>query len=344
MLSRRVLLTALAAGLPLALAAQTPASPPLPLPGVFYRYWPEQIVQWLGPELPYSMIVLDVDDRGKQPVYDVELVPKTPGPPAWYTNSADELAIDRRNGVNVHQVPMQLDGPAAPSNGAQYLLRFNTETGTPVVWQFVLGTDVTEQGAGVSPVAAGPVSILIDREQGGLAGQGTALRIGNVTSTADVWKEIARPPYFVPYRGALSVDVHVLTFAPAAADWKSAGASLTDSKGDVLAETKNGDTVVLTDKALGTVATYQTTAGVISRVTFAPAGNRHDQGISLQFSPALGAAGPGTFEVIAGRKTKVASGTVEATAAGQGVADTWTFASPNELHGRSIHATAADQP
>ncbi|MGB7137675.1 MAG: hypothetical protein WBD46_20470 [Acidobacteriaceae bacterium] len=346
MLSRPVLLAALAAlvGLPLALAAQTPAAPTLPLPGVSYRYWPEQIVQWLGPELPYSMIVLDVDDRGKQPVYDVELVPKTPGSPAWYTNSPDELAIDQRNGMNAHQVPMQLDGPAAPSDGAQYLLRFNTETGTPVVWQFILGTDVTEQGAGVSPVAAGPASILIDREQGGLAGQGTALRIGSVTSTADVWTEIARPPYFVPYRGALSVDVHVLTFAPASADWKSAGSSLADSEGKVLAVAKNGDSVVLTDRALGTVATYQAAAGAISRVTFAPAADRHDQGISLQFSPALGTTGQSSFEVIAGRKTKVASGTVEASASGQGVADTWTFASPNELHGRSIHATAADQP
>lgn len=344
MLQSRISLLALAAvaALPLTVAAQT--SPTLPLAGVYYRYWPEQIVQWVGPELPYSMIVLDVDDRGKQPVYDVELIPKNPGQPIHYTNSADELAIDQRAGFTVHQVRMQLDGPAAPSNGAQYMLRFNTETGTPVVWQFVLGTDVTEQGAGSSAIAAGPASILMDREQGGLAGQGTALQIGNVTSTADVWKEIAQPPYFVPYRGALSVDVHVLTFAPVETQWKSDGSTLTDGKGEVLHVAKDGDGVVMTDKALSTTATYESAGGGISRVVFAPAGDKHAHGLSLQFSPALTASGHSDFDVIAGKKTKVAAGTVEDSASGNGVAESWTFATPDELHGRSAHATANAQP
>jgi hypothetical protein len=199
---------------PIALAAQTaPPTQTLPLAGVYYRYWPEQIVQWVGPELPYTMIVLAVDDRGKQPVYDVQLIPRPAAAPVHYTNSAEELAIIQATGQEVHQVAMQFDAPSDPANGAQYQLRFNTEKGTPVVWQFVLGTDVSEQGSGLSPVPA-PIPILMYREQGGLAGQGTALQIGGVTSTADVWKEIAQPPYFVPYRGALSIGVHILTFAP----------------------------------------------------------------------------------------------------------------------------------
>lgn len=333
-------LAALAAW-PLALAAQAAASPSLPLPGVFYRYWPEQIVQWVGPELPYSMIVLNIDDRGKQPLYMVELVPKTAGKPTYYTNSAAELALDQRYGMDIHQVTMQLDGPPAPSNGAQYLLRFNTETGTPVVWQFVLGTDVTEQGAGVSPFAAGPVSVLVDREQGGVAGQGTALQIGKVTSTADLWKEIAQPPYFAPYRGAFSVDVHVLTFAPSSASWKADGASLSDGQGDTLAMTKDGDTVVLTNKALGTSATYTLSGGAITRVVFSPAGGKRDHGLALAFSPGLAASGQSSFEVIAGKKTKVASGTVDAGSSGSGLAETWNFVSPNELHGHAVHTTEA---
>lgn len=346
MLNARISLLALAAAIPLGVAAQTPAaaSPTLPLAGVFYRYWPEQIVQWVGPELPYSMIVLDVDDRGKQPVYDVELVPKTPGQPAHYTNSADELALDQRAGFTVHQVRMQLDGPAAPSNGAQYMLRFNTETGTPVVWQFVLGTDVTEQGAGASAFAAGSVSILMDREQGGLAGQGTALQIGNVTSTADVWKEIAQPPYFVPYRGALSVNVHVLTFAPVEASWKADGSTLTDAKGEVLNVAKNGGGVVMTDKALGTTSTYEVANGAIRRVIFSPASDKHGHGVSVEFSPALSSSGSSSFEVIADKKTKVGAGTVAPSESGKDVAETWTFSAPNELHGRTVHASANPQP
>lgn len=338
--TNKTLLLALIALAMLPAAAQTPA---LPLAGVHYRYWPEQMVQWIGPELPYSMIVLEVDDRGKQPIYDVELIPKSGNQGVYYTNSAAELAIDQRAGLTVHQVAMQLDGPPAPSMGAQYMLRFNTETGTPVVWQFVLGTDVTEQGAGLSPYA-GPADVIIYREQGGLAGQGTALRIGNVTSTADVWKELAQPPYFVPYRGAMSIDAHVLAFAPGTTTWKSEGASLTSGEGKTLAVTKNDDAVVMADQALGTTATYTTENETLSRVTFSPAGDKHNHTISLEFSPGLGNAGQSHFEVAAGKKTKVAAGTVEAASAGETVTEIWTFTNPDALRGHPVKAAVRSQP
>jgi hypothetical protein len=93
MLSKVVFAAALVV-FPLALSAQGtpgPSSPTLPLAGVYYRYWPEQIVQWVGPELPFSMIVLSVDDRSKQPIYDVQLIPRIAGRPVHYTNSAEEL-------------------------------------------------------------------------------------------------------------------------------------------------------------------------------------------------------------------------------------------------------------
>lgn len=325
------------------LPAQTHTAP-LPLAGVYYRYWPEQMVQWVGPELPYSMIVADIDDRGKQPIYDVQLIAKTGGAMVRYTNSAEELAIDQRAGFTVHQVAMQLDGPAEPATGAQYLLRFDTETGTPVVWQFVLGTDVSEQGSGLSPTGA-KIPIVMYREQGGLAGEGTALKIGNVTSVAEVWKEIAQPPYFVPYRGALSVGVHMLTFVPGSSVWKENGTTLTDEKGQSLAEVKNGDTVELTDKSLGTVESYTTAGGGVSRVSFGPVGGKVEHTIRLEFSPALTTGSKSSVEVIAGKKSKVASGSVEASSApGDGVADTWSFSSPEGLKGTSATATATWQP
>jgi len=329
--------------LPLAAGAQPTAGTTLPLAGVYYRYWPEQLVQWVGPELPWSMIVLDVDDRGKQPIYDVQLIPRTGNRLLRYTNSADELAIDQRAGFTVHQVAMQFDGPADPANGAQYMLRFNTETGTPVVWQFVLGSDVTEQGSGLSPTGAA-IPILMYREQGGLAGAGTALQIGAVTSTADVWKEIAQPPYFVPYRGALSTGVHVLTFVPGAVAWKGDTQSLTAANGVTLALAKNSDSIVMTDKALGTTASYTVAGGAVNRVTFSPAGGKHDHIVTLQFSPALAPGAQSSFEVIAGKKTKVASGTVQAASASAGVSETWTFTAPDALKGSTAQATASLEP
>lgn len=337
--------TAALAMLPIALAAQTPAAPSattLPLAGVYYRYWPEQIVQWVGPELPYSMIVLNLDDRGKQPVYDVQLIPRADGKPVRYTNSAEELAIDQRAGFDVHQVAMQFDGPADPSTGAQYMLRFNTEKGTPVVWQFVLGTDVSEQGSGLSPVPA-PIPVLMYREQGGLAGEGTALQIGGVTSTADVWKEIAQPPYFVPYRGALSTGVHILTFAPVSVSWKSGAQSLTDSTGRALSLTTGADSTTMTDQALGFSAAYATAGGAVSRVTFSPSGVRGSHTISLEFTPALAPGSQSSFDVLIGRKTKIAAGSVQVSA-GPTVTESWTFTAPDALKNLSAKATASLQP
>jgi hypothetical protein len=329
--------------MPIGLAAQAPATstPTLPLAGVYYRYWPEQIVQWVGPELPYSMIVLNIDDRTKQPIYDVQLIPRADGKPVRYTNSAQELAIDQTSGQDVHQVAMQFDGPADPEKGGQYMLRFNTEKGTPVVWQFVLGTDVSEQGSGLSPVPA-PIPILMYREQGGLAGEGTALRVGGVTSTADVWKEIAQPPYFVPYRGALSTGVHILTFAPVDSTWKSDAQSLTDAKGRSLALATTPDGATMTDKALAVSASYSLASGSVNRVTFAPSGVKGTHSVTLQFSPALAPGSQSTFDVIIGKKTKIASGAVQESA-GPTLTESWSFTAPDALKNLTAKATASLQ-
>ncbi len=341
MLRTQALLAATIAALPIALGAQTASSPTLPLAGVYYRYWPEQIVQWVGPELPYSMIVLEVDDRGKQPIYDVQLIPRAQGKPVRYTNSAEELAIDQASGQDVHQVAMQFDGPSDPEKGAQYMLRFNTEKGTPVVWQFVLGTDVSEQGSGLSPVPA-PIPILMYREQGGLAGEGTALQIGGVTSTTDVWKEIAQPPYFVPYRGALSTGVHILTFAPVDTAWKSGAQSLTDSSGRTLALATSADGTTMTDKGLDVIATYAVSAGAVNGLTFAPIGVKGNHSVTLKFSPALAPGSQSSFDVIVGKKTKIASGAVQESA-GPAVTESWTFTAPDGLKNLTAKATASLQ-
>lgn len=326
---------------PVALMAQAASTTmKLPVAGVHYRYWPEQLVQWVGPELPYSMIVLDVDNRGKQPIYDVELVDKSGKEAVHYTNSAEELALDQRLGFTVHMVPMKFDGPPDPSNGAQYMLRFNTEKDVPVVWQFILGSDVTEQGSGVTPVDA-KIPLLLYREQGGVAGQGTALQVGNVTSAAEEWKEIAQPPYFVPYRGALSTGVHLLSFVPGAEQWKQDGQTLTDKAGDTLTEATNGDTMTLTSAALGVAATYTLTNGDVSRLTFGPIDAKRDHTVSLEFTPPL--SGQSAFTVIAGKKTKIAEGNVAAAAQAGGASETWSFTKPEMFKGKTVTASVALQ-
>ncbi len=341
-----------AAALPV--LAQT-AAPLLPPAGLYDRYWPLQIVQWVGPELPSSMIALYVDDRGKQPSYDVVLTERAGGRRTHYCNTPELLAEDKRNGDDAYQVAMALDKPAAPAKGAQYLLRFNTEKGVPVVWQFVELTDVSEQGSGLTPVDA-PFPILLYREAGALAGEGTALKIGGVTSTADVWKEYAQPPYFVPYHGALTQGAHTLTLAPTQTTWTGTqpaslteGASwkLTGSRGMVLTahvDAAKGQalTVSFTD-GFGDAATLdaeRSTAGwAVSRVRLGPAGAKVDSTVSLAFTPALAAGVTSKFELIAGKKTKLATGTVQTGA--DGSSETWTMTSPDAVKSKPAAASAS---
>jgi len=314
----------------------------VPLPGVHYRYWPKQMVQWVGPELPYSMIVANIDDRSKQPVYDVQLIDKSGKSNIHYTNSAEDLALDQRAGFTAYQVAMQFDGPADPEKGAQYLLRFNTETGVSVVWQFVLATDVTDQGSGVSVIPAA-FPTLSYRGLAGLADQGTALKVGNTTSAADVWKEIAQPPYFVPYHGAFSVGVQVLSFVPEPPASKSDGQ--TPAKASTLSLTRNGDTVALSDNVFGTTTSYTLDGSSIARVSFAPSKGKREDTVTLEFTPPLAPSGQSKFEIVVGSKKKIATGIAQLPAANsQSRSISWSFSTPKDLQGKTSAATASTRP
>ncbi|HXP11595.1 MAG TPA: hypothetical protein VN828_24020, partial [Acidobacteriaceae bacterium] len=64
---------ALAMSLLLGSAATVLAQLPAPVPSqqIVFRHWPEQFIQWIGPELPYTMIELYVDPAGgTTPLYE----------------------------------------------------------------------------------------------------------------------------------------------------------------------------------------------------------------------------------------------------------------------------------
>ena len=150
-------------------------------------------------------------------------------------------------------------------------------------------------------------------------------------------------PYFVPYRGALSTGVHILTFAPVSVSWKSGAQSLTDSTGRALSLTTSADSTTMTDQALGFSAAYATAGGAVSRVTFSPSGVRGSHTISLEFTPALAPGSQSSFDVLIGRKTKIAAGSVQVSA-GPTVTESWTFTAPDALKNLSAKATASLQP
>ncbi len=333
--------------------APGPALPTEPA-GLSYRYFPRQFVQWVGPELPYSMIELDVDDRGSKPVYDAVLTDRATNRRVHYCNQQMEVDIVRSGGAEAHLVPMQFESPAAASKGATYVLRFATETNTPVTWQFVQGSDITEQGGGLTPVdTATPV--LVFREQAAVAGEGTALKVGNMTSAADPWKEISQPPYFVAYHGALSEDVHTLAFLPSAIEWKvdppgaaiasAAEWTLASADGHVLrakVDSWENGVVTLHEEHPATgitvgVQARQTPAGwMLQQLVYGPAGAAKG-GHALTLDFALGERGALKFAVIAGRKTHLAGGELLLGADG---AESWTLTQPAWARRAPVVATA----
>jgi hypothetical protein len=150
--------------------AQTAELPPPIAPEqIVYRHWPEQFVQWIGPELPYTMLELYVDPTaGATPLYEVVLTERATGKRVHYANQQQMVDIDKRSGTDAYLTKMQLDRPANAGTGATYLLRFVDHAGQPVSWQFVQGSDISERGGGSSPAGIEP-PVLVYRAPRSLA-------------------------------------------------------------------------------------------------------------------------------------------------------------------------------
>ena len=146
------------------------------------------------------------------------LTDRSSGKRVHYTNQQQMVDIAKRSGANAYLTTMQLDRPANAGKDATYLLRFVDHAGQPVSWQFIQGSDISERGGGSSPAGIEP-PVLVYRERSAVAGEGSALKIGNTVSVADVWTEISQPPYFVAYHGALSENVDIAVFAAAPQQW-----------------------------------------------------------------------------------------------------------------------------
>ena len=353
---------ALAMSLLLGSAATMLAQLPAPVPSqqIVFRHWPEQFIQWIGPELPYTMIELYVDPAGgTTPLYETVLTDRSTGKRIHYANQQGMVDIDKRSGAEAYLTTMQFDRPANEGKGATYMLRFVDHAGQPVSWQFIQGSDISERGGGSSPAGVEP-PVLVYRTRSAVAGEGTALKIGNAVSVADVWTEISQPPYFVAYRGAVSQDVDIAVFTGPGQQWTttSAAKSLTaDAEWKLKAEdglertlhvqTVNGDHATILDKddhfpgrTVTIDAALTNGAWSIEKLHYSGSGEDGNQGMTISFAPgASGGATPSKFEMLAGHKTRIASGTVHGDAEQPRVA--WEFKDPQWLKGKTAWVNSA---
>ena len=330
---------------------------PIPIQQVVYQHWPEQFVQWIGSELPYSMIELYVDAaKGPKPVYDVVLTERSTGKRIHYSNTQFLVDFNKSAGAESYLAAMQLDRPSEGSSERSYYLRFTDHAGRPVLWQFVQGSEVSERGSGLSPAGTQP-PVIMYREQSAVAGQGSAVKIGNAVSTADVWTELAQPPYFIPYHGALTENLEIAVFTEGGQKWSTLQRPGKLEKGAVWKmQAEDGHQCTLTVTALqgenvtlaeedsrrfGQKVTVEARLGngtwSTKKVHFAPAGTTSSKGITLTFTPGLQpGAQQSKFELFSGTKTRIASGAVNVDQ--KDLHAGWQFKDPNWLRSKITHA------
>jgi hypothetical protein len=341
-------------------SGESPLPPPIAPEQIVYRHWPEQFVQWIGPELPYTMIELYVGPgTGPTPVYDAVLTERTTGKRIHYANQQQMVDINKRSGAEAYLATMQLDRPANAGKDAAYLLRFVDHAGEPVSWQFILGSDISERGGGSSPAGVDP-PVLMYRERSAVAGEGAAVKIGDKVSVADVWTEISQPPYFVAYRGAMSQNVDIAVFAGAGQQWTTisapkslaAGAEWKMKAQDGLActlrvQSLTGDHATIVDnddhlpgRTVTIEGTWNNGAWSIEKLHYAAAGADATQGLTISFAPGANATGASSkFEVTAGKKTRIASGVVHGDEGQPRVG--WEFRDPQWLRGKTAWVDSA---
>ena len=332
------------------------APPLLPLVTV-YRYWPIQFVQFVGAELPYSMVELDVDPgAGKQPLLYATLVDRATGKRIHYTSDDGLIASATALGEEAHKTAIAYEAADTENVGSISTVRFTLPDGKPLEWRFVQGSDISEQGSGLSPLPDSKIPIFAYRELSAVAGEGTALKVGDTVSTASVWTEISHPPYFVAYRGAETSGAHTLIFLPGQQTWtiKSAPAALTPGATWELDEEHGNHRSIHIDKVDGAHLTVTSTDRLqpsvrctlevtrtgdswsIDHARFSPIREGEKHSFTLQFATPLTATTDHTeLTLIAGKKKVIANGALAGGAA-PGHALTLTFSNPVWLNGKSM--------
>ncbi|SEC60419.1 hypothetical protein [Terriglobus roseus] len=356
LIARTIRLILIVASVTVSLTAQSIAPPSTGLL-VHYQYWPVQFVQWVGTELPYSMIELDVDATAKQPLYNVILTERASSKRISYANSDFLVAAAKAQGQEAYRTQIVFDTAEATNVGATSTLRLSLADGKPLQWRFVQGSDISEQGAGLTPLPQIPIPVFAYREKSAVAGEGTALQIGNTVSAAEVWTEISKPPYFVAYRGAMSLGAHMTVLAAGTQAW-----TLTSPPADLKTgqtwelEGDHGDHRTLRiSKVDGTkfvmtgndrfdpstaftLDCIRTADGwSIERIRYAPVVDGDKHYLAMQFTTPLTARSTsGTVEMIIGRKSKMASASLTVVASPEERATTLQMLAPVWAKGKGL--------
>jgi hypothetical protein len=211
----------------------------------------------------------------------------------------------------------------------------------------------------MTPQNSGPGWVLVYRDLGTLATEGTAVQIGSKVIEAEPWPEISAPPYFVAYRGFYIEGAGIGVVQPGTENWRvtaspkelSEGAqwAMTDDRGRTRqwrVVARRGDEVTINE--LAGPAPAAGALGLKARVTAHGLALRaieltsRKKGLRFGFTPELdlSAASPSaTFQIDENGHDKIVQGSVSGERRDGALHLRWQPKSPDWAKSRLLTST-----
>lgn len=328
---------------------------PLPLVPLIveYEYAPQYFMQFLNDHPQYARIEASLVDNARHLV----LTEKSGRRVNYCDNEARVNAL-KRGRLEARLTKIDYRETNNFGEPPSHEFAFTDERGQAVRWRFLLAAPPSEQGSGMTPQNSGSGWVLVYRDLGTLATEGTAVQIGSKVIEAEPWPEISAPPYFVAYRGFYIEGAGIGVVLPGTENWRvtsspkelSEGAqwTMTDDRGRTRqwrVVARRGDEVTINE------LTGQAPIGALSLKARVPA-----QGLALRaieltsrkkslrfsFTPELdlsAAAPSATFQIDENGHDKVMQGSVSGERRDGGLHLRWQPQSPDWAKSRRLTST-----
>jgi hypothetical protein len=314
--------------------ASTIAIPILPFI-IEYQYGKQYFVEKIYTDPVYIAIEAMLQDSGGPgPVYEVWMTEKEGHRKVYYTNSEARAAYLEASGRKAHVSQIEYKREESLGEEPQHIITFTDERGKLVRWTFVQASDLDEETMGVSLMAR-PLKVLY-RDMASMAGEGTAVQIGDLTDKAKERPDLSQLPDLVAYEGTLCADPVIGGLVSGSQTWQvKAAPNAIDVGAEWLLESepsylrklrviaKNGNQITIQEAAADspgsaplTMIMNQTPEG-LSLSSVAYADRKHI--LRLTFQPDLniasvlrsGTKASLTFQLDLGGQIEAVSGTLE---------------------------------
>ncbi|MDX2040897.1 MAG: hypothetical protein SF097_06595 [Acidobacteriota bacterium] len=214
-------------------AQQKNASSSVPLPIVpmliEYEYAPLYMMQFLNGHARYTQIEA-VMNTNAPPVYQIVLTEKN-GKRVWHSNVEAKTRSLAQLGRESHLTAIDYKTATDDSGRQIHGVAFRDKHGQSVRWRFIPASDPSERGSGLTPRGNAPGLRLDYRDLGTLAGEGTVAQFDEQIIEAEPWSERSSPPYFVGYRGSITLGHHSSALAFGREEWRVVSAPKTLREG-----------------------------------------------------------------------------------------------------------------